>query len=98
MTIKELKKILDNYDENSTIYIAGTDIEYINSCKDYVVLDVERGRKSDKQEVECAASFLKLVRGSQGKIDDSDLQRHKQPSGSREVSIDDNVNDEPLEF
>ena len=64
----------------------------------YVVLDVERGRKSDKQEVECAASFLKLVRGSQGKIDDSDLQRHKQPSGSREVSIDDNVNDEPLEF
>jgi len=48
MTIKELKKILDNYDENSTIYIAGTDIEYINSCKDYVVLDVEPVEDNDE--------------------------------------------------
>lgn len=39
MTIKELKKMLDNYDKNSKIYICGADIEYINSCKDYVVLD-----------------------------------------------------------
>ena len=58
MTVKELKSILEDYDENTTVLLKREDSTYVSSIEDYCMRNVYRFYGEDK-------GYLILMGGNQ---------------------------------